>query len=141
MSKETFKAPVTYLDEGDVLVYFGNTTGNLQYKLLHQRFGAKYSVITGMNGPNCYAIAAYFLGQDYQDQTSRKIVEKDFLRSQIQRLYVYALEHKDNRFLVCFHGADMLYTGYDKQLMGRLFSEKFIPDNVIFEEDFNKYIK
>ena len=138
MNKKTFKPTFTRLQDNQVYVYFGSTVGRIEIPSL-RKFGAKDGRIEGVNG-QCYAIPCYNYTGDFGSQP-RKLIDKEFIQSKIKRLYVEAIKNPKKEYLIPYYGLDVVFTGYTKEDMGKLFSSYAIPNNILFDEDFNEFIK
>lgn len=122
----------------DVAVFGSNTQGRhgkgtaLICKL---HFGAIYGQASGLQG--------YSWGMITTDLTKkfRPSVSKLTVLSEIKKLYDYAIEHPDNNFKVMYQGMDAKnLSGFTNQEFAEMFSTYEIPDNIIFEEQFNTLV-
>ncbi len=134
-NRSTFRSPLHKLEDDQVYVYFGNTVGRVETTTAYKLFGAMIGRIDGAMG-KCYAICSY----EYGEHGGKDPMKKEFISNRIKRLYHHALKNPDKKFLVEFTSLDALMTMYPSSKMASMFSEFAIPDNIVFEENFNRLI-
>lgn len=62
------------------------------------------------------------------------------IKEQIHNLYEYARENPDKEFLVAYSGNGTNLNAYSNQEMADMFGSEPIPNNIVFEQEFNKLI-
>lgn len=104
------------------------------------KVGMKYGAIYGKaRGP---------MGRTYgiitKDLTKRKhpSISSDFIIEQIGEFYEFAKRYWDVEFLIPYAGVanKINLNGYTNAEMAKMFKAFEIPENIIFEEQFNKLI-
>jgi len=135
---KTYKGEATKLKPNQIFVFGSNTNGKhgkgsaLSARLY---FGAKYGQAYGLQGQS-YAIVT-------KDLTKYKhpSISSDHIIEQIKKLYLFAEENPNLDFIVAYSGTKTNLNGYSNQEMANMFSETYIPKNIIFEYEFSKLIK
>lgn len=62
----------------------------------------------------------------------------DEIKFNIQKLYKFAMDNKDLEFLIAYTGkSNYNLNGYSNKQLAECFNQGFIPDNIIFEEEFS----
>lgn len=62
------------------------------------------------------------------------------IKEQVHNLYEYARENPDKEFLVAYSGKGTNLNAYSNQEMADMFGSEPIPNNIVFEQEFNKLI-
>ena len=126
------------LKENQALLITTNTEG--RHGKGNAKIGMKYGAIYGKaKGPmgRCYAIIT-------KDLTKRKhpSIARDYIIQQIGEFYEFAKKFWNIEFIVPYSGEanKKNLNGYTNFEMADMFSTFDIPENVIFEEEFNKLI-
>ena len=128
------------LKNADGIFVFGSNTegrhGKGAAKWAKDYYGAIYGQSFGRQGQS-FAI----ITKDLTVKTHPSI-SRDKIVSQILYLYLYATQHPELDFYVAYSGLSKNLNGYSNQDMAAMFYIKGlnIPDNIIFEENFAKYI-
>lgn len=130
---KTYKGEIESLTEKQIFVFGSNTQGRhgkggaLKAK---QKFGAIYGQAEGLQGQSYAIITKDISCFPHKSNDVMSIV------TQIRKLYECAFAMKDHEFYVCYAGSGTNLNGYSPKEMASMFSKGFIPENVIFEEEF-----
>lgn len=145
---KTFKKIILPLLENQVLIFGSNPEGRhgAGSAKLAMSVGAIYGKGRGIMG-QAYGLITKNLTAGYVESetgvTYHKAGERSVSKSQILNnicnLYLYAIDNPDLDFLVVY-GSGVNLNGYTPSEMGGLFSSLPIPNNIIFKEDFKKFI-
>lgn len=136
--RKTYSGMIESLKPNQVFVFGSNTQGRhgkgaaLTAK---QKFGAIYGQAEGPQGQSYAIITKDLTKSKHPSRTKEQIVE------QIGKLYKYAKQHHDKEFIVAYSGTGANLNAYSNQEMADMFSSLDIPQNIVFEESFNKLIK
>lgn len=132
------------LTSNQILVFGSNTQGKHDKGLAliaKESYGAAYGQSMGLQGQS-YAIITKDLTRSIQPSIS-----KDFIIGQIKQLYIFAKIMPKLEFIVPYtlDGKNLNnYTGGDMIEMFKIAgidnNKLNIPDNIIFEEEFNNFI-
>ena len=138
MNMKTYNGVITTLKDNQFFVFGSNFEGrhgkgSALYARTH--FGAIYGQAKGLQGQS-YAIITKDLTKRIQPS-----VTEDFIIEQIKELYDLANLNKDKEYLIAYNGLGKNLNGYSAQQMANMFSFYEIPENIIFEENFQKLIK
>jgi hypothetical protein len=126
------------LKPNQALVFGSNTEG--RHGAGAAKFAMKYGAIYGKaRGP---------MGRTYgiitKDLTKRKhpSITKEFIIEQIGEFYEFAKRYWDVDFLIPYGGigSKVNLNGYTNLEMSEMFKVFDIPENILFEEQFNKLI-
>lgn len=136
--RRTYKGKIELLESNEIFVFGSNTEGRHGLgaaKIARERFGAKYGQAEGLQG-NSYAIITKDLTKNrYKpSRTKEEIIE------QIKKLYKFANEHKDYWFLIAYTDSGKNLNNYSSEEMACMFNCDNIPENIVFEESFNKLL-
>lgn len=128
------------LKDVDGIFVFGSNTegkhGKGAAKWAKDYYGAIYGQSFGRQGQS-FAIITKDLNKKKHPSIKRgKIV------SQILYLYLYAIQHPELDFYIAYSGLSKNLNGYDNREMASMFfiESLDIPKNIIFEENFAKFI-
>lgn len=135
----TYTGQITELKPNEIFVFGSNTQGRHgrgAALFARQKCGAIYGQARGRQGQS-YAIVTKDLTLDY----NKPSVSKENISKEIIKLYEYAVEHPELNFLVAYSGNGINLNNYSNQEMAGLFITGDIPDNIVFEEGFNKLIQ
>jgi hypothetical protein len=133
----TYKGLITELDANCIFVFGSNTQGRHgrgAALIAKQKFGAIYGQSEGLQGKS-YAICTKDLTKSIHPSVPIWDIE-----CQIGILYGFALEHPDLQFYVAYSGQGINLNAYSSLQMASMFSNKNIPTNILFEEEFAKLI-
>lgn len=122
-----------------VFVFGSNTEGRHgkgSAKWAKDYYGAIYGQAFGRQGQS-FAIITKDLNQKQHPSISR-----DKIVSQILYLYLYATQHPELNFYIAYSGLGKNLNGYSNREMAAMFYIKGlnIPNNIIFEEEFSKFV-
>lgn len=140
MTKSSFfTGKLSELPDNGVFVFGANTEGRHgkgAAKMAKDKFGAIYGQSFGRQGQS-FAIITKDLTQKKHPSISR-----DKIVSQILYLYLYATQYPELDFYIAYSGLGKNLNGYTNREMAAMFHIKGlkIPDNIIFEENFYKFI-
>lgn len=98
------------------------------------KFGAIYGQAEGPQGQSYAIITKDLTKNTHPSRTPEQIKE------QIHNLYEYARENPDKEFLVAYSGNGTNLNAYSNQEMADMFGSEPIPNNIVFEQEFNKLI-
>lgn len=98
------------------------------------KFGAIYGQAEGPQGQSYAIITKDLTKNTHPSRTPEQIKE------QIHNLYEYARENPDKEFLVAYSGKGTNLNAYSNQEMADMFSSEPIPNNIVFEQEFNELI-
>lgn len=138
---KTYKGIIVELGPNQIFVFGSNTQGRHGKGAAKKamEFGAVYFKAKGLMGKT-YAIITKDLTKSVHPS-----IPKDVIIQQIRGLYWQALTSPEMEYLVAYTGHGTNLNGYTNQEIADMFSTKGsgrnIPDNIIFEEEFNKLIK
>lgn len=127
-----------------VFVYGANTEarhGLGAAKTAKEKFGADYKNTDSLEKltGNSYGIVTKDLTLP-KDKQLKGIPEKDITAS-ISKMYTNALANPDKTFMIAYSGDGQLLNGYSNEEMAKMFKNAGkIPDNVVFEKDFNAMV-
>ena len=124
--------------DNNILVFGSNTQGKhgagvAKIALLNCK--AKYGEPKGLQGTS-YAIITKDL-----TKSNHPSIDKEYIIEQIQNLYNFALDNSQYNFIIPYNTQNKNLNYYTAQDMADMFNRNFIPDNIIFEEEFSKLIK
>lgn len=133
--RKTYFGKIFKLLPNQIFVYGANTEfrHGKGSALCALKFGAKY----GVGG---------FVGQTWSIVTKNlkkrqhPSISKGDIVSQIKHLYDFAQNNLDKEFIIAYSGNGSNLNGYSNIEMARMFSSFEIPNNIIFENEFNKLI-
>jgi hypothetical protein len=135
---KTYKGNINHLESNQIFVFGSNTEGRhgkgaaLVAKL---KFGAIYGQSEGLQGQSYGIITKDLTKPRYKpSRTKGQIIE------QINKLYEFARNNPDKEFFIAYKGGGVNLNIYTSPEMAEMFAIEDIPDNIIFEEEFEKLI-
>lgn len=137
IQRKTYSGMIQNLAPNQVFVFGSNTQGRhgkgaaLTAK---NKFGAIYGQAEGPQGQSYAIITKDLTKNTHPSRTPEQIKE------QIHNLYEYARENPDKEFLVAYSGKGTNLNAYSNQEMADMFSSEPIPNNIVFEQEFNELI-
>lgn len=137
IQRKTYSGMIQNLAPNQVFVFGSNTQGKhgkgaaLTAK---NKFGAIYGQAEGPQGQSYAIITKDLTKNTHPSRTPEQIKE------QIHNLYEYARENPDEEFLVAYSGKGTNLNAYSNQEMADMFSSEPIPNNIVFEQEFNELI-
>lgn len=137
IQRKTYSGMIQNLAPNQVFVFGSNTQGKhgkgaaLTAK---NKFGAIYGQAEGPQGQSYAIITKDLTKNTHPSRTPEQIKE------QIHNLYEYARENPDKEFLVAYSGKGTNLNAYSNQEMADMFGSEPIPNNIVFEQEFNKLI-
>ena len=137
IQRKTYSGMIQNLAPNQVFVFGSNTQGKhgkgaaLTAK---NKFGAIYGQAEGPQGQSYAIITKDLTKNTHPSRTPEQIKE------QIHNLYEYAKENPDKEFLVAYSGKGTNLNAYSNQEMADMFSSEPIPNNIVFEQEFNELI-
>lgn len=137
IQRKTYSGMIQNLAPNQVFVFGSNTQGKhgkgaaLTAK---NKFGAIYGQAEGPQGQSYAIITKDLTKNTHPSRTPEQIKE------QIHNLYEYAIENPDKEFLVAYSGKGTNLNAYSNQEMADMFSSEPIPNNIVFEQEFNELI-
>jgi ribA/ribD-fused uncharacterized protein len=137
IQRKTYSGMIQNLAPNQVFVFGSNTQGKhgkgaaLTAK---NKFGAIYGQAEGPQGQSYAIITKDLTKNTHPSRTPEQIKE------QIHNLYEYARENPDKEFLVAYSGNGTNLNAYSNQEMADMFGSEPIPNNIVFEQEFNKLI-
>lgn len=136
-SRKTYTGMINSLEPNQIFVFGSNTQGRHgkgAALIAKNKFGAEYGNPEGPQGQSYAIITKDLTKRTHPSRTPEQIKE------QIHNLYEYARENPDKEFLVAYSGTGQNLNAYSNQEMANMFSSEPIPDNIVFEQEFNKLI-
>jgi len=137
--KKTYSGEIKKLKPNQAFLFGSNTEG--RHGAGAAKFAMKYGAIYGQaKGPmgRCYAIIT-------KDLTKGKhpSIARDYIIQQIGEFYEFAKKFWNIEFIVPYSGEanKKNLSGYTNLEIAEMFNSFDIPENVIFEKEFNKLIK
>lgn len=137
IQRKTYSGMIQNLAPNQVFVFGSNTQGRhgkgaaLTAK---NKFGAIYGQAEGPQGQSYAIITKDLTKNTHPSRTPEQIKE------QVHNLYEYARENPDKEFLVAYSGKGTNLNAYSNQEMADMFGSEPIPNNIVFEQEFNKLI-
>lgn len=137
IQRKTYSGMIQNLAPNQVFVFGSNTQGKhgkgaaLTAK---NKFGAIYGQAEGPQGQSYAIITKDLTKNTHPSRTPEQIKE------QIHNLYEYARENPDKEFLVAYSSKGTNLNAYSNQEMADMFSSEPIPNNIVFEQEFNELI-
>ena len=137
IQRKTYSGMIQNLAPNQVFVFGSNTQGKhgkgaaLTAK---NKFGAIYGQAEGPQGQSYAIITKDLTKNTHPSRTPEQIKE------QVHNLYEYARENPDKEFLVAYSGKGTNLNAYSNQEMADMFSSEPIPNNIVFEQEFNELI-
>lgn len=137
IQRKTYSGMIQNLAPNQVFVFGSNTQGRhgkgaaLTAK---NKFGAIYGQAEGPQGQSYAIITKDLTKNTHPSRTPEQIKE------QVHNLYEYARENPDKEFLVAYSGKGTNLNAYSNQEMADMFSSEPIPNNIVFEQEFNELI-
>lgn len=134
--RKTYKGQIKKLEKNQALLFGCNPEyrhGKGNALLAVKIAGAKY----GMGGAQ---------GRSYciitKDLRKRKhpSISKEFIIQQIGEFYEFAKKFWNVEWLIPYSGKGVYNCGYTPQEMAEMFSAFDIPENLVFEEEFDKLL-
>lgn len=134
--RKTYKGLIRSLSNNQIFVFGSNTQGRHGAGAAKTAvsFGAQYGNPKGIQG-NTYALITKDLTKNVHPS-----IDQNSIIEQIQELYNYAENNPEKEFLVAYSGTGTNLNGYTNQQMADMFSSYSIPNNIVFEESFNKLL-
>jgi len=132
-----YEGRIYSLESNQIFVFGSNTQGRHglgSAKTAIDFFGAKYGQASGLMGKSYGLITKDLTKKIHPSVSEKRII------SQIHKLYEYAVSNKDKEFLIAYLAYGHLYNGYSIKQMAAMFANKIIPKNIIFNENFSKYV-
>ena len=136
-SRKTYTGMINSLEPNQIFVFGSNTQGRHgkgAALIAKNKFGAEYGNPEGPQGQSYAIVTKDLTKRTHPSRTPEQIKE------QIHNLYEYARENPDKEFLVAYSGTGQNLNAYSNQEMADMFSSEPIPDNIVFEQEFNKLI-
>lgn len=136
-SRKTYTGMINSLEPNQIFVFGSNTQGRHgkgAALIAKNKFGAEYGNPEGPQGQSYAIITKDLTKRTHPSRTPEQIKE------QIHNLYEYAKENPDKEFLVAYSGTGQNLNAYSNQEMADMFNSEPIPNNVVFEQEFNKLI-
>lgn len=133
--RKTYSGRVTRLSPNQIFVFGANTEfrHGKGAALQALKFGAKY----GVGG---YVGQTWSIVTKNLSKKNHPSITKECIISQIRNLYKFAKINTDKEFLIAYSGTGSNLNGYSNIEMAEMFSSFDIPDNIIFEDEFNNLI-
>lgn len=137
IQRKTYSGMIQNLAPNQVFVFGSNTQGKhgkgaaLTAK---NKFGAIYGQAEGPQGQSYAIITKDLTKNTHPSRTPEQIKE------QVHNLYEYARENPDKEFLVAYSGKGTNLNAYSNQEMADMFGSEPIPNNIVFEQEFNELI-
>ena len=134
---KTYKGEATKLKQNQIFVFGSNTNGKHgkgSALVARQNFGAKYGQAYGLQGQSYAIVTKDLTKYKHPSISSEHIIE------QIKKLYLFAEENSQLDFIIAYSGTKTNLNGYSNQEMANMFSQTYIPKNIIFEYEFSKLI-
>lgn len=128
---------INSLEPNQIFVFGSNTQGRHgkgAALIAKNKFGAEYGNPEGPQGQSYAIITKDLTKRTHPSRTPEQIKE------QIHNLYEYAKENPDKEFLVAYSGTGQNLNAYSNQEMADMFNSEPIPNNIVFEQEFNKLI-
>lgn len=149
-SHYTFSGFITDLAENQIFVFGSNPEGahgGGTALIAQTQFGAILGQGRGIQGQS-YGLVTKNLKAGYFEEVSKILYHKAGMQSvssdqiiqNIDELYEYAKANADKEFLIAYTADGTNLNGYTGIEMAFMFAAKDIPDNIIFEEKFFKYV-
>lgn len=98
-------------------------------------FGAIYGQSKGLQGKS-YAIITKDLTKSIHPSISR-----EYIIEQIEELYLFAIENSIMEFHIAYKVDSVFLNGYSLEDMVYMFTRKYIPSNIVFEDKFYELIR
>ena len=136
-SRKTYTGMINSLEPNQIFVFGSNTQGRHgkgAALIAKNKFGAEYGNPEGPQGQSYAIITKDLTKRTHPSRTPEQIKE------QIHNLYEYARENPDKEFLVAYSGTGQNLNAYSNQEMADMFNSESIPNNIVFEQEFNKLI-
>lgn len=136
--RKTYSGKINSLLPNQVFVFGSNTQGRhgkgaaLTAK---NKFGAVYGRAEGPQGQS-YAIITKDLTKKIQPSRTPEQIEE-----QISKLYQYARQNPDKEFLIAYSSTGNNLNYYSNQQMADMFASESIPNNIVFEQGFDKLVQ
>jgi len=133
-----YKGQITQLEPNEIFVFGSNTQGRHgkgAALIARQKFGAIYGQARGRQG-QCYAIVTKDLTKDYNSPS----VSIECIKQEIRDLYGYARLYPELKFYVAYSGTGTNLNNYSNPLMATMFRQRPIPENIVFEESFDRLV-
>lgn len=133
---KTYKGKLNKLEPNQIFAFGSNPEGRHSKGaalIAKKIFGAKYGQAEGLMGQS-YGI----ITKDLRKSKHPSIPTKDIKKS-IKVLYDFAKENSDKEFFIAYSGKGKLLSGFTPQQMADMFynaDRGYIPDNIVFEENF-----
>lgn len=153
MSKHTYQGLINVLKPNDVFVFGSNPEGRHGMgaaKIAREKFGAEYGIGRGLQGQS-YALITKNLKKDYYEQGTgiryekygKRSIDTKMLLENIRELYNCAISNSNKNFFIAYTGGNdkKNLSGYSNNELAKLFAIYQIPDNIIFEKEFNELVK
>lgn len=137
LTRKTYSGLIQSLAPNQIFVFGSNTQGRHgkgAALTARNKFGAKYGQAEGPQGQSYAIITKDLTKRTHPSRTVEQIKE------QIHKLYEYARQNPDKEFLVAYSGKGTNLNAYSNQEMADMFSSEPIPNNIVFEQEFNKLI-
>ncbi len=136
-ARKTYKGFITQLKDNQIFVFGSNTQGKHgkgAALIARNKFGAIYGQAEGPQGQS-YAIITKDLTKSIHPSRT-----KEQITQQIHDLYEYARNNPDKEFLVAYSGTGTNLNAYSNKEMADMFSSEVIPNNIMFEDEFNSLL-
>lgn len=136
--RKTYSGMLTHLKPNQVFVFGSNTEGRHgkgAALIARKNFGAVYGQAEGPQGQSYAIITKDLTKPTHPSRTA------DQIKEQIQKLYGYARRNPDKEFFVAYSGIGSNLNAYSNEEMASFFAIDQIPNNIVFEEEFNKLIE
>lgn len=136
-ARKTYKGFITQLKDNQIFVFGSNTQGRHgkgAALIARNKFGAIYGQAEGPQGQS-YAIITKDLTKSIHPSRT-----KEQITQQIHDLYEYARNNPDKEFLVAYSGTGTNLNAYSNKEMADMFSSEVIPNNIMFEDEFNSLL-
>ncbi len=135
---KTYKGKVYKLPDNGIFVFGSNPRGyhgKGNALVAKQLFGAKYGQGKGLMGKS-YGIITKDLRKSKHPSVPTKVI-----KVQIDVLYQFAINNPHLDFYIAYSGTGALLSGFTNQQMANMFYRDSIPENIVFEETFNKLVR
>lgn len=138
VNRKTYSGQITSLKDNQVFVFGSNTQGRHgkgAALVARNNFGAVYGQAEGMQGRSFAIITKDLTSRTQPSRTPEQIKE------QIHKLYEYAKQNPGKEFLVAYSASGTNLNFYSNDQMAEMFASENIPNNIVFEEGFNKLVQ
>lgn len=138
VDRKTYSGQITSLKDNQVFVFGSNTQGRHgkgAALVARNNFGAVYGQAEGIQGRSFAIITKDLTSRTQPSRTPEQIKE------QIHKLYEYTKQNPGKEFLVAYSASGTNLNFYSNDQMAEMFASENIPNNIVFEEGFNKLVQ